>query len=263
MVRVIELAVAKKNNISVSIIIAVLNEEKNLPILHSRLETALDKQDYSSYELIFVDDGSTDKTKQVLKRICRSDKHARAIVFDRNYGKTRAIEAGANSARCEVLVTIDADLQHDPDEIYKLVNKISDGYDVVTGQRVNRDDALVRMVFSRIVNYMVYLFTGFKAKDFYSGFKAFRRSVVDQLGLFSDLYRFVAYLAFQKGLKTVEVPIRYLPRKHGKSKYGFGLIKRTIHDLLIILFVIKHLEKGRYAIGETISISNNENYRKK
>ena len=252
----IELVVAKKN-ISVSIVVAALNEERNLPILYVGLMKAMEKQKYSRYEIIFIDDGSVDRTSLVLKKLSNSDQHVKAIVFNKNYGKTRAIEAGVNLSVSDVIVTLDADLQHDPEEIHKLVDKILEGYDVVTGQRVNRDDALVRMVFSRIVNYMVYLFTGFEAIDFYSGFKAFRRGVVEELGLFSDLYRFIAYLAYQKGLKTVEVAIRYLPRKHGKSKYGFGLIKRTIHDLLIILFVIKHLEKGRYAIKETFGLSNN------
>src|SRR3989344_4590331 len=218
------MAIRKKG---VSVIITSLNEDKNLRILYRKINNELKKRDYYNYEIIFIDDGSTDKTEKVLKEIIRTNPKVKAIFFDKNYGKTRAIEAGVNLAKSDIVVTMDADLQHDPKEIHKLVEKIQEGYDVVTGQRINRDDSFVRMFFSRGVNFLLYKFTGFKAKDFYCGFKAFKRKTAKDLGLFSDLYRFVAFLAYQKNLKTTEIPIMYLPRKHGKSKYGFGIVKRA------------------------------------
>jgi glycosyltransferase involved in cell wall biosynthesis len=241
----------KKKDVHVSVVSALLNEKDHLEILHSKVRESLTAAGYGNFEIIFVDDGSTDGSRKIIRKLCRKNSRTRAVIFDRNYGKTAAIEAGVNIAKGNVVVTIDSDLQHDPEEIQLLVDQIIKGYDVVTGKRVERKDAFHRMIFSKVVNYSVYLFTGYKTEDFYCGFKCFKKEMVDDLGIFSDLYRFIAYMARQKDLKVIEIPITSLPRKFGASKYRIRLITRAIKDLLIILFVVRYLKKKNFKIKES------------
>ena len=175
------------------------------------------------------------------------------IFFDQNYGKTAALEAGIEASRGSLIVTLDSDLQHDPLEISRLVKKINQGYDVVTGWRQKRRDSWSRIFFSKMVNLSVSGLTGFKAHDFYCGFKCYKKKIVDDLGLFGDLYRFVAYLAFRKGFRVAEVPVTYHYRQHGHSQSSIKLFRRAIYDLLIILFVIQRLQKGQYQVKNILT----------
>jgi glycosyltransferase involved in cell wall biosynthesis len=237
--------------VTISAIVPVFNEAENIRILLPKLKKGLAKVD-KNYEIIFIDDGSSDKSKTLLKDFYKKEKSVSVLLFDQNYGKPAAQEAGIKIARGDLIVTIDSDLQHDPGEIIKLVDKINQGYDLVMGWRKKRRDLPHRVAFSKIVNYFVFLFTGFKARDFYCGFKCFRKEVVKELELYGDLCRFIAYLAFLKGFKVAEVPISYHYRRYGRSQSALKFTKRAIYDLLIIFFVIKNLQKGQYKIKERL-----------
>jgi glycosyltransferase involved in cell wall biosynthesis len=237
--------------VAVSAIVPVFNEVKNLRQLYQKLKAGLLKVD-KDFEIVFVNDGSSDESERVLKQIHKKDSRVCLVCFDRNYGKTAALEAGVETARGEILVLLDSDLQHDPLEIPKLVAKVKEGFAVVTGWRRKRRDKFHRVLFSKVVNGALFLLTGFKAHDFYCGFKCYRRKLVRELGIHSDLYRFVAYLAYRKGLKVAEVPVTYHYRQFGRSQSSLKLLKRAIYDLLILFFVIKHLQKGQYQIKEQL-----------
>lgn len=224
---------------SVSIIIPVFNEGKNINLLYAQLQQKL-PQISKFVEIIFVNDGSFDQTSKVLQNIKKANKKVKVVSLKRNYGKTFALETGIKFSKGEIIVTLDSDLQHDPNDMPKLIRKISEGYDVVTGWRTKRRDPLPRIIFSKVVNFFVFLLTGFYAHDFYCGFKCYRREIVKRLNFHGDVFRFIALLASRKGFKTAEVPIAYRYRKFGKSKYGWqGLVKRTFYDLLIIISVVK------------------------
>jgi len=238
--------------VAVSAIIPVFNEAENLRLLYSKLKSGLSQVD-KSFEIIFINDGSSDKSEEILKKIYQKDKRVSIISFDQNYGKTPALEAGINLSRGRLLVLLDSDLQHDPLEIPKLVRKIKEGYDMVTGWRKKRRDPWHRIIFSKIVNLFVFLLTGFKAHDFYCGFKCYKRELVEKLGIYGDLYRFAAYMAYRKGFKVTEAPVTYHYRKFGRSQSSFKFFKRAICDLLIILFVIKNLQKGQYQVKEILA----------
>lgn len=238
-------------SISISAIVPVFNEEKNIKPLYLGLVKGLSEAG-GKYEIIFVNDGSSDGSMRILRELYEENDKVSVISFDRNYGKTAALGAGVRISQGRLIVVLDSDLQHDPNEIPKLVKKIDQGFDVVVGWRKKRRDPLPRIIFSRIVNFFVFLLTGFKAHDFYSGFKCYRRRVVEELDLYGDLFRFIAYLAYKRDFKVCEVPITYHYRRFGKSKYGFGLFKRAIHDILIFLFVIKSFQKGYCQVKEVL-----------
>lgn len=242
--------------ITISAIIPVFNEEKNIKLLYSKLSKGLSKTG-KNFEIIFVNDGSSDNSEIVLRNIFKKDDRVSVVLFKKNYGKNAALEAGIGISRGRLIVTLDSDLQHDPSEIYKLVEKIDEGYDLVTGWRKKRRDPLPRIFFSKLVNFSLFLITRFRAHDFYCGFKCYKRKVVEKLGLYGDLYRFIAYLAYLKGFKVGEAPITYHYRKFGKSKYGFRLFRRAFDDFVIILFVLKNLQKKRYKIKQVLSKKRN------
>lgn len=248
----------------VSIIVPAFNEEKNIPVLYLEIKKVMSclKKDF---EIIFVDDGSSDTTRKILSNLNRKDPIIKAISLAKNSGKVIAQETGIKFSKGEVIVTMDSDLQHGPGDIPKFLEKISQGYDLVVGWRQKRRDPWPRIFFSKVVNIFVFLMSGFKAHDFYCGFKCYRREVIDALNLHGDLFRFIALLASRKGFKTTEVPIAYHYRCFGRSKYGFGLFKRGFYDLLIIAYIIKgfrysFLEKlvnKRIVYKEVRILSNN------
>lgn len=227
--------------ISVSVIVPAFNEEKSLFILYSEIKKSLTNLN-CGYEIIFVDDGSTDKTRKILKEISSKDKKVKSISLKINSGKTIAQEIGIKLSKSEVIITMDGDFQHDPEDIPKFLNKMSEGYDVIVGWRQARNDSFPRIFFSKIVNFLVLLLTGFRAHDFYCGFKAYRREVVEKIKPHGDLFRFITLLAEKKGFRTAEVPIACRSRRFGRSKYGLKLFKRAFYDLLIIVYFFKNLK---------------------
>lgn len=220
------------NNIGLSIIVPLFNEEANIVPLYVRLTQVLTGLE-QPYEIIFVDDGSRDKTPQVLDQIYESDSRVKIVSLRRNFGQTAALKAGFDLARGEIIISMDGDLQHNPEEIPAFVAKLQEGYDVVSGWRSQRRDGwLTRQLPSRIANWMMAKLSGVPLHDFGTTFKAYRREIIQNIPLYGDLHRFIPALATWSGARITEIPIKNPPRRSGKSNYG---LLRTIHVLLDLM----------------------------
>ena len=226
------------NSVDVSIVVPVLNEEENLKELYSALTEALTKLG-REYEIIAVDDGSTDGSFEMLKQIHQSDPRLKVIRFRRNFGQTAAMSAGFHYAEGDVIITMDSDLQNDPADIPRLLDKIDEGYDVVSGWRADRkDNFLSRRVPSILANRLIAGMTGVKLHDFGCTLKAYRKEVTDNINLYGEMHRFIPALARWVGAEITEMKVKHHPRKHGKSKYGISRTTRVILDLMTVKFLL-------------------------
>src|SRR6266480_3270990 len=195
----------------------------------------------SSYEIVFVDDGSRDSTYKILSEIAATDSRVTVVRLRRNFGQTAGLKAGFDFARGEIIISMDGDLQHDPEEIPRFLEKIEEGYDLVSGWRHHRRDHwLMRQLPSRIANWMMAKLSGIDLHDFGTTFKAYRREIIQEIQLYGELHRFIPALASTTGAKIVEVPIENLERKSGKSNYGIGRTVRVFLDLLIVKFLLDY-----------------------
>lgn len=234
--------------IELSVVIPAFNEKENLPELYLKLIKVLDQ--YKSYELIFVDDGSTDGTFDVLKELSRKDARVKVIKLRRNFGKSAALAAGFDFSRGKVIVTMDADLQNDPEDIQKVLSKISDGYDFVVGWRAERKDPFLRKIVPSVIfNWLTSKITGVKLHDHDCGLKAFKKEVISNIRLFGDFHRFLPVLAAWNGAKVTEIKVRHHPRKHGKSKYGFKRLFRGLLDLIVVKFLMDYSTRPMHFFG--------------
>ena len=225
----------------ISVVVPIFNELENIPVLYERLKSVLDETN-EPYELLFVDDGSTDGSTDRLKQLAAEDSHVKLIVFRRNYGQTAAMDAGLHAASGDVVVTIDGDLQNEPGDIPMLVAKLREGYDLVHGWRKNRKDALlVRKVPSKIANWLISKVTGFPVHDLGCTLKAMRRELVDDLHLYGEMHRFIPILAHWQGARCVEVVTRHHPRRFGQSKYGLSRTFRVLLDLMTVKYLIQYM----------------------
>jgi glycosyltransferase involved in cell wall biosynthesis len=232
-----------------SIVIPVYNEEESLQPLSEELEAALQAMQ-QPYEIIFVDDGSTDDSFAVLQQLQEADPdHVRVVSFRRNFGKTAALSVGFKRARGEVVVTMDADLQDDPQEMPKLLNKLEEGWDLVAAWRERRQDPVSKTLPSRVANAVVARFTGLELHDFNCGFKAYRAQVVRELKLYGDLHRYIPVLASWQGFRVAEVPVLHRPRRFGRSKYGWQRMVRGFFDLMVVLFLTHYLRRPLQLFG--------------
>ncbi len=232
-----------------SIVIPLLNEEENLRPLHQQLTAAL-KQTGKTYEIIFIDDGSTDASFFALKTLFQKDPtHVRVLKFRRNFGKTAALNAGFAHVKGEVIITMDADLQDDPAEISAMLAKLDEGYDLVAAWRINRQDSLDKTLPSRIFNAVVSRFTGVPLHDFNCGFKTYRRAVTNSVKLYGELHRFIPVLAQQQGFKITELPVQHHPRRAGVSKYGAGRLLKGFLDFGTVLFLTSYLKRPLHLFG--------------
>ena len=232
-----------------SIVIPVYNEEESLHPLSDELEAALQTLQ-QPYEIIFVDDGSTDDSFAVLQQLHEADPHhVRAVSFRRNFGKTAALSVGFKRARGEVVVTMDADLQDDPREMPKLLDKLDEGWDLVAAWRERRQDPVSKTLPSRFANAVVARFTGLELHDFNCGFKAHRAQVVRELKLYGDLHRYIPVLASWQGFRVAEVPVLHRPRRFGRSKYGWQRMVRGFFDFLVVLFLTHYLRRPLQLFG--------------
>lgn len=223
-----------------SIVVPFLNEQENIPPLYMKLTEVMDGIG-EPYELVFVDDGSKDNTFKVLSDIYEHDRRVNVVRLRRNFGQTAALKAGFDFARGEVIISMDGDLQHDPDEIPRFVEKLEEGYDLVSGWRHQRKDAwLTRQLPSRIANWMMAKLSGIELHDFGTTFKAYRREIIQEIQLYGELHRFIPALASSSGAKIAEVPIQNLHRKNGKSNYGIGRSIRVFLDLMIVKFLLDY-----------------------
>ncbi len=233
----------------VSIVVPIYNEYANLPLLIEAIAGVVQRASLD-YEMICVDDGSTDGSTDLLKQIAGNRSDLRAIILRRNYGQTAAMAAGFSAARGQVIITLDGDMQNDPEDIPMLLGKLEEGYDLVSGWRKHRqDDALTRLLPSKIANYLIGQVTGVKLHDYGCSLKAYRTEVVADMNLYGELHRFLPALAFIEGARITEVPVRHHPRRFGKSKYGLGRTFRVVMDLLTVWFMRKFLTKPMHVFG--------------
>jgi len=239
-----------------SIIIPVYEESGNLELLHEKLQAALQKMS-GTYEIIFVDDGSKDGSFDDLKHMAGSDKAVRVIRFARNFGKSAAMSAGFLESAGEVIINLDADLQDDPAEIPNMLAKLGEGFDLVVGWRRVRRDKMDKTLPSKIFNAVVSRFSGVPLHDFNCGFKAYRREVLEDVPLYSDMHRFLPVLAAKRGFRVTEIPVEHHSRHAGVSKYGIGRTLRGLLDFISVLFLTVFLARPMHFFGTfgVVSIS--------
>lgn len=233
-----------------SVVIPIYYEEENIRPLYEAVTAALDPTGLS-YEIITVDDGSGDGSFAVLKELALADKRLRVIRFRRNFGQTAAMAAGFEAARGAVIIPMDGDLQNDPADIPLLLEKISEGFDVVSGWRKDRQDAFInRTLPSRIANGLISRMTGVHLHDYGCTLKAYRREVLEGIGLYGEMHRFVPALASRVGAKVTELAVRHHPRLHGQSKYGISRTMRVVLDLITVRFLLSYATKPIQLFGK-------------
>ena len=238
-----------KEKIDVSVVIPLFNEIESIPQLHLQLTATLDTLDRRS-EIILVDDGSTDGSNAVLKEIQEADKRVWVIQLRRNFGQAAAFSAGFDLARGEVIITMDGDLQNDPADIPELLEKIDEGYDVVSGWRINRKDGFItRRIPSVMANALISKVTGVRLHDYGCSLKAYRHEVVKNIRLYGELHRFIPALASWMGIRVAELPVNHFPRKHGRSKYGIGRTIKVILDLITVKFLLDYATRPLQIFG--------------
>jgi glycosyltransferase involved in cell wall biosynthesis len=230
----------------ISVILPLKDEEAALPELVPAIFSALASSGRPS-ELIAIDDGSVDGSLEVLKRLRSRDPRLRIIVFRRNFGKSAALEAGFREARGDLLLTIDADLQDDPKEIPRMLAKLEEGWDLVSGWKKVRRDRLGKRLASRLFNWITGRISGLRLHDFNCGFKLYRREVTDALHVYGDLHRFLPAIAHLKGFRVTELPVEHHARPYGRSKYGARLA--GLLDLVTVIFTTRYLKKPLHFFG--------------
>ena len=232
-----------------SIVIPLLNEEENIPYLYKELKEALDPIG-ESYEILFIDDGSTDRSLELLQDLQRQDDHLVVISFRKNFGQTAAMAAGFDYARGEVIITMDADLQNDPRDIPRLLEEIRKGNDVVTGWRFDRKDAFInRRLPSILANKLISRTTGVNLHDYGCTLKAFHRDVIKNVKLYGEMHRFIPAIASGMGISFTEVKVNHRPRRFGSSKYGISRTIRVILDLMTVKFLLSYSTRPIQVFG--------------
>jgi len=240
----------RERGVNFSIVVPIYNEEDNIEELYGAIVTALDPVD-PCYEIIMVDDGSRDGSFGVLKRLASRDGRLKLIRLRRNFGQTAAMAAGFDAARGEIIIPMDGDLQNDPADIPLLIEKLRQGYDVVSGWRSDRKDTFVtRRIPSILANALISSFTGVHLHDYGCTLKAYRREVLDGINLYGEMHRFVPALASQVGARVTELPVRHHARRHGVSKYGISRTLRVILDLLTVKFLLAYSTKPIQLFGK-------------
>ncbi len=232
-----------------SVFLPVYNEEPNLPPLHAKLDEAL-KALGRTAEIIYVDDGSTDGSLKVLRELARLDNRVRVVALRRNYGQTAAMAAGIDAACGEVLIPMDADLQNDPTDIARLLEKLDEGYDVVSGWRKNRQDKLItRKIPSMLANRLISWIGGVPLHDYGCSLKAYRRESIEDVRLYGEMHRFIPIYASWAGARVAEIPVEHHARTMGKSKYGLSRTLKVVFDLMTIKFMASYQTKPLYIFG--------------
>ncbi|HZL53461.1 MAG TPA: glycosyltransferase family 2 protein [Terracidiphilus sp.] len=232
-----------------SIVVPFHNEEENVTVLYARLKQVIE-QVSDSFEMVLVDDGSRDRTYKLLEEIAAVDSRVLVVKLRRNFGQTSALAAGFDHASGEFILAMDGDLQHDPNDIPAFVEKLDEGYDVVSGWRKDRiDNFMMRRIPSRCANWLMAKFSGVDIHDFGTTFKAYRREVIQSIPLYGEMHRFIPALASWYGASICEIPIRNTNRESGKSHYGIGRTFRVFFDLLTIRFLLRYLTRPLHFFG--------------
>jgi len=233
-----------------SIVVPIYNEEDNIAALYQAITSALDGND-RDYEIILVDDGSIDGSFTALTNIAAQDTRVKVIRFRRNFGQTAAMSAGFDAAAGGIIIPMDGDLQNDPADIPRLIEKLNEGFDVVSGWRNDRKDTFVtRKIPSILANALISAMTGVHLHDYGCTLKAYRREVLDGINLYGEMHRFVPALASQVGAKVAELPVNHRPRLHGTSKYGISRTLRVILDLMTVKFLLTYSTKPIQLFGK-------------
>ncbi len=232
-----------------SIVVPFHNEEENVTALYARLKQIME-QVGDTFELVLVDDGSNDRTYKLLEEIAAVDSRVLVVKLRRNFGQTSALAAGFDHASGEYVISMDGDLQHDPNEIPNFIEKLAEGYDVVSGWRKERiDNFVLRRFPSRCANWLMAKLSGVDIHDFGTTFKAYRREVIQNIPLYGEMHRFIPALASWYGASICEIPIRNVMRQRGKSHYGIGRTFRVFFDLLTIRFLLKYMSRPLHFFG--------------
>jgi glycosyltransferase involved in cell wall biosynthesis len=232
----------------ISVVVPVYNEERSVGLLYEELQAALDPLP-DEWEVVYVDDGSTDDSFAALTRLHSRAANVRVVRLRRNFGKAAALAAGFAEASGDVVVTIDGDLQDDPSEIPHLLAKLDEGFDLVSGWKTRRRDPLTRRIPSRVFNWVAGRMSGLHLHDMNCGLKAYRRDVVRGLVLYGELHRFIPVLAHEQGYRIAELPVNHRPRGHGRSRYGLERYLRGFLDLLTVSFMGRYRHRPLHLFG--------------
>ena len=238
------------DNIQCSVVVPLYNEAKVVNKLYNRL-TKVMAETGLSYELVFVEDGSSDNTLELLKAMAAEDSHVVIVELRRNFGQTPALAAGFDNAGGDIIVSMDGDLQHLPEEIPMFLEQLEEGYDVVSGWRKKRvDNLIMRKIPSRVANWIASKISGVDIHDFGTTFKAYRRSVIEDLNLYGEMHRFIPVLLSGSGARIVEVPITNIERPHGRSSYGISRTFRVAFDLVTLKFMLGYATRPLHFFGK-------------
>jgi glycosyltransferase involved in cell wall biosynthesis len=235
---------------SISIVLPVFNEEGSLPTLHEKIQAAMSTIDYD-YEVIYVDDGSQDGSAEVIHNLTSNDSHAKGIILRRNFGQSAATAAGIDYAEGSIIVMMDSDLQNDPADIPKLIERIENGADIVSGWRKNRkDNAIIRNFPSMVANRLIRKISGLKIHDLGCSLKAYRREIIKEVKLYGETHRFIAIYANMIGGKVEEVVVQHHARQFGDSKYGLERIFKVLLDLITLKYMLSYATRPIYFFGK-------------
>ncbi|WP_456401625.1 glycosyltransferase family 2 protein [Persephonella sp.] len=241
----------EEKKIDISVVIPIYDEEENLPLLYEKLKKVLESLG-KEYEIIFVNDGSKDRSWEIIKEFAEKDPHVIGVNFRKNFGQTAAMSAGFETAKGEVIITMDGDLQNDPEDIPKLLELIDQGYDIVSGWRKDRKDAFIsRTLPSRIANWLISKVTGVHLHDYGCSLKAYKSDVAKQLDFYGEMHRFLPALSKSIGAKITEIPVKHHPRIYGKSKYGISRTFKVLLDLMLVKFLLDYRTKPLRVFGGT------------
>ena len=235
------------NNHFISVVIPVYNEQESIEILYSELYIVLEK--YQTWEIIFIDDGSTDQSFSIIQKIAKKDNHVTIIRLNKNYGKADALSIGFKQSKGDIIITMDADLQDDPVEINRLTEKILEGWDLVSGWKKNRKDPLSKRIPSKLFNYVTRIITGIKIHDFNCGLKAYKKRVINDMDIYGGLHRYIPAIAGKNGFLITEMEVHHRSRKFGQSKYGNRRFMHGFFDLFTMLFISKYLNRPLHFFG--------------
>jgi len=242
-------AIMDKHIESISVIVPILNEQENILILTEKIRTVCHDNQYN-YEIIFVNDGSTDDTGKIIEELAHSDSRIKTIHLKRNFGQTAALMAGLNHAQSDIFITMDADLQNDPADIPQLLSKLHEGYDLVSGWRKERlDHKYKRVLISKSANWLISKLSGVSLSDYGCTLKAYKKEIFDDVKLYGEMHRFIPIYASWSGAKIAQIPVNHHKRLYGKSHYGLERTFKVLLDLIVILFFNKYAQKPIYIFG--------------
>jgi len=239
----------KTSNIEISVVIPLFNEEESINELYILLQNELEKITNGKYEVIFIDDGSTDNSFDEIKKVNQKNNKFKCIRFRRNYGKSAALSVGFDKAKGKYVITMDSDLQDDPSEIKNLIDKLNEGYDLVSGWKKKRYDPITKTIPSKFFNFVTSTFSGIKLHDFNCGLKGYRQEVVKSLNVYGEMHRYIPALAHWMGFKVTEIPVIHHPRKFGKSKFGISRFINGFLDLLTVLLTTRYFKRPLHFFG--------------